>query len=165
MSHTKTNHCLAFENHDHRLCRKQLLSAAKTLCEARKIRLTARREQVLDILLQSHQPMGAYEILAQINQALTGTPIAPPIVYRALEFLLAEGLIHRIECKNAFIGCVHPGHQSATQFLICKGCEKVAELIDSDTGLQDRASRVGFAVDHSVIEVTGFCAECQSNAG
>ena len=161
MPSSKTEPCLAFESHDHRRCQHQLLSAAQELCHTRRIRLTARRQQVLEILLQSHQPMGAYEILAQINQNEADTQIAPPIVYRALEFLLDEGLIHRIECRNAFIGCVHPGHSGAAQFLICKGCEKVAELDKPATSLQTEASRVGFAIDHSVVELTGFCADCQ----
>ena len=161
MPTNQPKHCLAFEHHDHRHCQNELLAAARLLCEQRKIRLTARREQVLQILLQSHQPMGAYEILAQINQ--TESAVAPPIVYRALEFLLGEGLIHRIECKNAFISCVHPGHEGAAQFLICKGCEKVAELDKPATTLKSEASRVGFVIDHSVVEITGFCADCQQN--
>ncbi len=161
MSVNKTTPCLAFERHDHRRCQHQLLSAAHDLCESRHRRLTARRQQVLEILLQSHQPMGAYDILAQINKVESGSQVAPPIVYRALEFLLEEGLIHRIECRNAFIGCVDPGHSGAAQFLICKGCEKVAELDEPATTLQTEANRVGFAIDHSVVEITGFCADCQ----
>ena len=161
MPSDKTEHCLAFERHDHQRCQHQLLSAARDLCESRKLRLTARRQQVLEILLQSHQPMGAYDILAQINQLESSSQVAPPIVYRALEFLLDEGLIHRIECRNAFIGCIDPGHSGAAQFLICKGCEKVAELDKPARSLQTEASRVGFAIDHSVVEMTGFCADCQ----
>jgi Fur family zinc uptake transcriptional regulator len=162
MSTNQNKHCLAFQRHDHRHCQNQLLATARSLCKQRKIRLTARREQVLQILLQSHQPMGAYDILAQINQ--TESAVAPPIVYRALEFLLDEGLIHRIECKNAFISCVHPGHEGAAQFLICKGCEKVAELDEPTSTLKSEANRVGFTIDHSVVEITGFCADCQQNA-
>ena len=128
---------IAFQKHDHRLCQRQLLSAARRVCELRKLRLTSRRRQVLEILLASHQPLGAYDIL------------------------LAEGLVHRIESRNAFIGCVHPGHRSAAQFLICRGCEQVAELENPDTGLLAQADDLGFAVDHSVVEITGVCAECQ----
>ena len=161
MPSSKTSPCLAFERHDHRRCQHKLLATARDLCESRQLRLTARRQQVLEILLQSHQPMGAYDILAQINRQHTGTAVAPPIVYRALEFLLEEGLIHRIECRNAFIGCIDPGHRDAAQFLICKGCEKVAELDKPATMIQSEASRVGFTIDHSVVEITGFCADCQ----
>ncbi|MCP4492314.1 MAG: transcriptional repressor [Gammaproteobacteria bacterium] len=160
MTESKTS-CLAFSHHNHERCQHQLLSAARDLCASKDLRLTERREQVLRILLQSHQPMGAYDILAQLNQ--NHTRIAPPIVYRALEFLLEEGLVHRIECKNAFIGCVQPGHQGAAQFLICKDCDKVAELQNSVSALEAGASNIGFAVDHSVVELTGTCADCQQN--
>ena len=108
--------------------------------------------------------MGAYEILAGLNENQSGQSIAPPIVYRALEFLLAEGLVHRIESKNAFISCVQPGHQCAAQFLICRGCEKVAELNNPESVLCPEAQNLGFQVDHSIVEITGFCADCGKNA-
>jgi Fur family zinc uptake transcriptional regulator len=155
---------IAFRKHDHRRCQRKLLTEASQLCATRKLRLTPRRREVLEIMLASHQPMGAYDILARLNQAGSVDRIAPPIVYRALEFLLAEGLIHRIESRNAFITCVHPGHESAAQFLICRDCERVAELETSDRSLLEGADNLGFAVDHSVVEITGICAECQKHA-
>lgn len=156
---------IAFRKHDHGRCQRQLMSEARQLCETRKLRLTSRRRQVLEILLASHQPMGAYDILAELNRVNPSAIIAPPIVYRALEFLMSEGLIHRIESRNAFISCVHPGHQCAAQFLICRDCEQVAELEDSDPPLLVEADNLGFAVDHSVVEITGICAQCQKHAG
>jgi len=163
MSKYDINPGLAFEHHDHRDCQHQLLSEAKTLCARRNTRLTSRRLQVLEILLRSHQPMGAYEILAHLNQEQLKQAIAPPIVYRALEFLLDEGLAHRIESKNAYISCVRPGHQCAAQFLICSGCEKVAELESREQDLLLDAARLGFTVDSSVVEITGHCADCGKN--
>ena len=154
---------IAFRKHDHRRCQRQLLSQARQLCETRKLRLTSRRRQVLEILLASHQPLGAYDILAELNRGGSVERIAPPIVYRALEFLMTEGLIHRIESRNAFISCIHPGHQSAAQFLICRDCEQVAELENIAPGLLSAADNLGFAVDHSVVEITGVCAECQKH--
>jgi Fur family zinc uptake transcriptional regulator len=145
---------IAFRKHDHRRCERQLLSEARQLCKARKLRLTSRRRQVLEILLASHQPLGAYGILAELNRPANVERIAPPIVYRALEFLMAEGLIHRIESRNAFISCIHPGHRSAAQFLICRDCEQVAELESIDSGLLSAADNLGFAVDHSVVGKT-----------
>ena len=159
------SHGIAFRKHDHRRCRRQLLSEASELCATRKLRLTPRRRQVLEIMLASHQPMGAYDILAELNRAGELDKIAPPIVYRALEFLLGEGLIHRIESRNAFITCVHPGHESAAQFLICRDCEQVAELETSEKSLLAEADSLGFTVDHSVVEITGVCARCQKHAG
>lgn len=164
--HRKTKSLdIAFRKHDHRRCQRQLLSEARELCSARKLRLTPRRRQVLEIMLASHQPLGAYDILAELNRTGKADRIAPPIVYRALEFLMAEGLIHRIESRNAFITCVHPGHESAAQFLICRDCEQVAELETSEQSLLAAADNLGFAVDHSVVEITGVCARCQKHAG
>jgi Fur family zinc uptake transcriptional regulator len=166
MPKDNTQQCIAFEQHDHSQCQKQLLRHAKARCESRRVKLTPRRLQVLTLLTQSHLPMGAYEILDFLNQqvneegAAKCQPIAPPIVYRALEFLLAEGLVHRIESKNAFISCDHPGHQYAAQFLICSGCEKVAELDNPDSSLLAEADNLGFKVDHSVVEITGVCRDC-----
>jgi len=163
MARNNTRHSLAFERHDHRHCQHQLLSEAKVLCAKRKTRLTRRRLQVLEILLRSHQPMRAYEILACLNAAESNAMIAPPIVYRALEFLLDEGLAHRIESRNAFISCAHPGHHCAAQFLICSGCEKVAEVENSDSAVISEATRLGFSVDHAVVEISGHCAECRKH--
>jgi len=155
---------IAFRKHDHRRCQRQLLSEARQLCESRKLRLTSRRREVLEILLASHQPMGAYDILAELNRSHPAERIAPPIVYRALEFLMSEGLIHRIESLNAFISCVHPGHECTAQFLICRDCEQVAELESINPPLLIEASNLGFEVDHSVVEITGVCAECRKHA-
>ena len=163
MNAARTKTSIAFERHDHRDCQHQQLSAARELCAQRNIRLTSRRLQVLKILLQSHQPMGAYEILAHLNQAQSKQASAPPIVYRALEFLLAQGFVHRIESKKAYISCIHPGHQCAAQFLICRDCEKVAELENRDSSLLSEAINIGFAADYSMVEITGICADCRSN--
>lgn len=164
MSQNFNPSAIAFRKHDHRRCQRQLLSEARQLCETRKLRLTPRRRQVLEILLASHQPLGAYDILAELNRADSVERIAPPIVYRALEFLIAEGLIHRIESRNAFVSCIHPGHQSTAQFLICRDCEQVAEFENIDPGLLSAANNLGFAVDHSVVEITGVCAQCQTHS-
>jgi len=158
-----TSHSIAFERHDHRHCQNQLLAQAKALCAKRKTRLTRRRLQVLEILLRSHAPMRAYEILACLNAAESNAMIAPPIVYRALDFLLDEGLAHRIESRNAFISCARPGHHCAAQFLICSGCEKVAELENNDAAVISGAASLGFSVDHAVVEISGHCAECRKH--
>ena len=152
---------IAFRDHDHSRCQSQLLSEAARLCEQRKVRLTRRRLQVLEILLSGHRPMGAYDILAELNRITADESVTPPIVYRALEFLAAEGLIHRIESLNAFISCAQPGHRPGARFLICRACDRVAELENDDSGLLAEAEDLGFTIDRSVIEVTGICADCR----
>jgi len=137
-----------------------LLRHAESLCRERGLRLTPRRRQVLQIVCNSPKPLGAYEILATLQAEQPGA--APPTVYRALEFLLAQGLIHRLETLHAFVGCEHPEHPHAGQFLICTRCGDVTELEDSQvaSSLGRAAAASGFRPRHRVVEVTGTCAHC-----
>ena len=105
------------DRHDHRHCVTNALDDAKTICSERGARLTPVRQRVLEIIWQSHRPLGAYAILEVL--AKEGHSPAPPTVYRALEFLLTHGLVHRLSSLNAFIGCTRPGHPGAGQFLLC----------------------------------------------
>jgi Fur family zinc uptake transcriptional regulator len=157
---TQTKSVLAFSRHNHHVCEKTLLNAARDLCKQRAVKLTRRREQVLQVLLATHQPTGAYEVLHSLNQKEQN--ITPPIVYRALDFLQQQGLVHRIESKNAFIPCIHPGHDCKAQFLICSKCQRVAELENTRAPIVQEARELGFQVSHAVIEVSGVCADCQS---
>ncbi|MBC8210790.1 MAG: transcriptional repressor [Gammaproteobacteria bacterium] len=159
MPSTPQKSALAFSRHNHQHCEKTLLQAARTLCEKRVVRLTPRRQQVLEVLLSTHQPMGAYEVLSTLNRLEQN--VTPPIVYRALDFLQQQGLVHRIESKNAFIPCMHPGHGSEAQFLICSACERVAELENTCQLFTSEARELGFEVSHAVIEVSGLCADCR----
>lgn len=107
-----------------------------------------------------HEPVRAYDILDRLRDERSNA--APPTVYRALDFLLEQGLVHRIESLNAYVGCAvsHRGH--CAQFLICRDCGRVAELDDDAIAhdIQDAAARVGFTVERQTIEVTGLCPAC-----
>ena len=103
--------------------------------------------------------MGAYDVLNTLNK--TEQNITPPIVYRALDFLLEQGLAHRIESENAFVPCMHPGHQCEAQFLICSNCHCVAELDSAISPVLDEAQKIGFEIRHAVIEISGLCATCR----
>jgi len=148
-------------DHDHDHCIDTALQEATVRCAARGARLTALRARVLEIVWQSHRPLGAYGILEVLHQ--DGRRAAPPTVYRALEFLLEHGLVHRIASLNAFIGCPHPGHPGTGQFLICGHCGSVAELDDADVegAIGRGAGTLGFQVHHHTVEVTGLCPLCQ----
>jgi len=121
---------------------------------------------------QSHRPIGAYAVLEALQAGRRagagqdGGVVAPPTVYRALDFLLGQRLIHRIESRNAYIGCVHPGARHAAQFLICSDCGSAAEL-DSPTlraAIDRAASDAGFAVERIAVEVAGHCPDCRGGA-
>ncbi len=150
--------------HDHRHCIEQALDKAAVLCERRGARLTELRRRVLELVWRSHEPVGAYAILEQLQRERGGA--APPTVYRALDFLLELGLVHRIESLNAFIGCPIPDLRHRSQFLICTRCSGVAEIDDSriDRAILASATAAGFALDRSMVELRGVCPRCVTNA-
>lgn len=108
--------------------------------------------------------MGAYDILEEMAGP-AGRP-APVVVYRALDFLIAQGLVHRLESLNAFVACPHPGASHGAQFLICGECRAVAEMNRSAVGaaIEEGAQAVGFSVGAPVIEISGRCANCPEGA-
>lgn len=148
--------------HDHRDCVRAALDAAEIKCGQRGARLTALRRRVLELVWTSHEPVGAYALLDTLKTE--GQAAAPPTVYRALDFLLQQGLIHRLERLNAFVGCPRPEASHSAQFLICTTCGRAAELDDPAIGLAVRqgAEARGFTIDRQTIEVEGLCADCRS---
>ena len=141
------------------------LARAASACAQRGAKLTDLRRDVLGLILEAPGPTGAYDLLERLRARRGGA--APPTVYRALDFLLEQRLIHRIERLAAFVGCLDehahdPGHQHAAQFLICRGCGKVTEIEDSvlTHALAAAAQRVGFAIARATVEAEGLCAAC-----
>ncbi|MDX1575005.1 MAG: transcriptional repressor, partial [Kiloniellales bacterium] len=152
------------ERHDHDLCIERALSKAERLCQRRGARLTTLRKRVLALVWTSHSPVGAYDVLARLSEDHGRT--APPTVYRALEFLLEQGLVHRIESLNAFVGCPDPGVTHSGQFLICRDCGAAAEMDVRaiDKAISAQAAACGFAVEGKTVEVRGLCPACQPAA-
>lgn len=148
-------------DHDHLRCVADAMSDAVSLCRARGVRLTPLRSRVLEIVWQEHKPMGAYDILAVL--AAEGRSAAPPTVYRALEFLQGQGLVHRIASLNAFVGCSRPGHPGSGQFLICRSCGNAAELNDGgvERAITRSAASQGFSVHAHTVEISGVCPDCR----
>ena len=150
-------------DHDHGRCTADALTHAETLCRQRAQRLTPIRRQVLATLLESHKPLGAYEI---IDRAPAGSPRPAPItIYRALDFLREQGLVHRIESRNAFIACVS-NHATGdlVVFLICERCGEVGEGSSEGVAeqLKGAARAAGFTPKAPVIEISGICAHCRN---
>lgn len=152
---------LAGDAHDHDRCMAEALDAAGRVCARRGARLTRLRREVLAILWRDHAPHGAYAILEALRRE--GRRAAPPTVYRALDFLLAHGLVHRIESRNAFVGCPDPRRPHDGQFLICAECGDTAELSDARirAAIREGARALGFRVTGETIEIAGLCAHCQ----
>ncbi len=150
-------------DHDHSRCVKAALQHAQDLCKTNGQRLTKIRELVLKLIWQSHKPLGAYDLLPAIAKA--GFNSAPPTVYRALDFLQEQGLVHRLATLNAFIGCSHPDHNHFGYFLICQSCGTTAELESPELhgSIQRFATDAGFSVEQENIEILGHCPNCQEH--
>ena len=150
-------------DHDHERCTADALAHAEALCAQRSQRLTPIRRQVLEVLLESHKPLGAYEIMDRAA-APSGTRLAPITIYRALDFLRDNGLVHRIESRNAFVACVN-NHAvgDLVVFLICEHCGAVGEAPSAAMAdeLRSAARAAGFVPKAPVIEITGVCAHCR----
>jgi Fur family zinc uptake transcriptional regulator len=149
-------------DHDHDRCTADALKHAEARCAERAQRLTPIRRQVLEVLLGSHKPLGAYEIMDRA--VVRGGRPAPITVYRALDFLRENGLVHRIESRNAFVACVsHHADGDLVVFLICEHCGAVGEA--SSTAVADQlkaaAGSAGFTPKAPVIEISGVCAHCK----
>ena len=154
---------LGFARHDHAHCVESGLSAADARCASEGLRLTAVRRKVLEILLQEHRAVGAYAILDRLRE--DGFSSQPPVAYRALDFLVANGLAHKIERLNAFIACAHPDEAHAPAFMICRLCDAVAEAQSSPArALGEAARATGFVIERTVVEAEGVCPACTEKA-
>ena len=152
------------DEHDHGVCVEDALAVAEELCRRQRVSLTALRRRVLELIWRRHGPVGAYELLDQLRTERRGA--APPTIYRALDFLLENRLIHRIESLNAYVGCAGPATFHGGQFLICRGCGSVAELDDGAIArrVRSRAQLLGFTVERQTIEIMGLCPKCGAKA-
>ena len=148
-------------DHDHGRCVRLALQTAEELCRERGQRLTALRRKILELVWANHRPVGAYGLL-EMMRAESGQ-VAPATVYRALDFLQEQGLVHRLASLNAFIGCAFPAAAHAGQFLICTSCQELAELDDRrvTAALRDSAAASGFAISHTTVEIQGLCPNCR----
>ena len=144
------------------------LERAEALCQTRGVQLTPLRRDVLRLVLEAEAPIGAYALLDQLKASRAKA--APPTVYRALDFLLEQGLIHRLERLNAFMGCVEAleghdhdhAHDHPHQFLICRGCGTTREISDHDVAnaITAAAAKAGFSAARATVEIEGFCGKC-----
>ena len=151
-------------HHNHAQCTAELLSRAERTCERRGSRLTGQRREVLSCVAESHSAVGAYDIIERM--AGHGPRPAPITVYRALDFLEAHGLVHKIESRNAFVACTHAHEGQPAAMLVCENCGLVAELDAPDVfeRLKSAAEARGFALRRSVVELTGLCRACGGEA-
>jgi len=162
MSHACT------DPHHHVHDAPSFVNAVEHACRERGLRLTPIRARVLTLIAEQGKPIKAYDLLDRIraDKALdedSAGAAAPPTVYRALDFLLANGFIHKLESVNAFVACHHPNTaQHSVPFLICDRCHSAVELEDERVvaQLDEKARALGFVPQAQTLEVHGICARC-----
>jgi len=140
----------------------EFVRAVEQACHSRGLRLTPIRAYVLGLIAQAGKPLKAYDLLDQVREGGGPGAAAPPTVYRSLDFLLANGFIHKLESVNAFIACCHPTLPHSAPFLICDHCHAAIELEDVNIAAQldARARALGFVSRSQTLEIHGMCANC-----
>jgi Fur family zinc uptake transcriptional regulator len=149
--------------HDHDTCIQEALQNAKQICQVKGGVLTDIRRQVLELIWRNHHPVKAYDIIEKFKPSeRTQGAAKPTTIYRALEFLLEKGLIHRVESLNAFIGCSNPLHVHELILLICKKCENVQERSAERVmeSIKTELQQVHFMAHSKIIEIHGVCERC-----
>ena len=157
----KTHACTDPKHHVHDAA--AFVAAVERACNERGLRLTAIRARVLSLVAAAGKPIKAYDLLEQVRDGEGAGAAAPPTVYRALDFLMANGFIHKLESINAFVACHHPNSaQHSVPFLICDRCYSATELEDASIvdSLDAAARALGFAPQAQTLEVHGLCAKC-----
>jgi Fur family zinc uptake transcriptional regulator len=151
-------------HHDHAHCTADLITRAERTCERRGSKLTGQRREILSSVAQSHSAVGAYDIIERMAEH--GPRPAPITVYRALDFLLAHGLVHKIESRNAFVACSHSHEGQPAALLICETCGTVSELDAPEIfeRIAEKAKAQKFSPSHTVIEMSGTCGSCAEAA-
>ncbi|MCR9212891.1 MAG: transcriptional repressor [Proteobacteria bacterium] len=147
--------------HEHKDCIANALEQAISICEEKGVRFTRLRRSVLELVWENHGPIKAYDILKQLDSDIAS--VKPPTVYRALDFLLENGLVHRLNSLNAFVGCSHPEAHKDCYFLICTECGEAMECCSNDlvTAITKTGQKNDFRPAHVTLEITGECADCR----
>ena len=131
------------------------------ICKSNKLGLTEIRRQVFEIIVKNNKPIKAYEILDKISN-INNKPSHPPTVYRAIDFLIENGFVHKLNSINSFVGCFHPKAHKECYFLICKKCNIYQECCDDS--LKDRISKTAihnnFVISNTTLEIEGHCLDC-----
>jgi len=141
---------------------QRAMTRAEAVCKARGARFTEQRRRVYELMVRAGGPVTAYELLAEM--AADGGNPAPPTVYRALDFLQAHGLVHRLASQSRFVACDHPEHDHhGGLFLVCSHCGRALEWDDASVAeaVAHAAARAGYRLEEDVLpEVQGLCPHC-----
>lgn len=144
-----------------------IVAKAKAECEKAGVKLTLKRQNILSVLLLSSAPLSAYEIVDTYREQY-GESLPAMSVYRILNFLVENRLVHKLETTNQFLACAHIScdhEHEIPQFLICDRCHSVIEVGLRKTlvkELHESVQRTGFKMTSQQLELHGICAVCSS---
>ena len=143
---------------NHAKCSSKAIRVAESICEKKHLKFTKDRKAVLELIWKGHEPVKAYDLLKSLDK----NSFHPPLVYRALDFLLENKLIHKIEATSSYVGCSHPSSNCNCYFLICDKCRKVIEACggDLENEVMAVAKKKSFVVQKVSLEVMGVCKSC-----
>ena len=149
------SHCVS-----HKECLTHAITTAEMICKEKGVRFSSSRRRVLELIWSSHTPNKAYDILDVLSSE--DSAAKPPTVYRALDFLMANGLVHKISSLNAYVGCSHPTHHQGCYFLICTQCHFISECCNDNLAEEvfKTAEKNHFTVKQVTLEIEGLCQEC-----
>ncbi|MGR8929438.1 MAG: transcriptional repressor [Gammaproteobacteria bacterium] len=163
MTNLSTN-VSATSEHDHDQCIRDAIAAAEIICSKRGVQLTPIRHKILELILTSHKAIKAYDLLDQIRPI--NDAAKPSTVYRALDFLLEQGLIHRVESLNAFVGCHSSGTRHDQVLLICTVCRNIEERAAPNVfnAVSNEMKNAAFSPQRKTIEIQGLCKNCSKKS-
>ena len=159
-----TSHAAAHRHaHDHQDDARSFVAAVEHASTARGLRLTPLRREVLELVASAGKPAKAYDLLDRLREKHGNA--APPTVYRALDFLLENGFIHKLESINAYVSCHHPAEAHQVPFLICDKCQCAQEVCDERVAelIEAQAKAFGFRPQAQTLEVHGICKNCRES--
>ncbi len=148
------------EEHNHNNCISFALEEAQRICDTRGEKFTELRKEVLKIIWKSHRAVKAYAILSQLDPRIAS--VEPVNVYRALDFLCEQQLIHKIHMVKSYIGCSHPAEHNNCILFYCNSCHEVQELCQQNvrTALQNVCDKYDLNVVEQLCEIVGICRNC-----
>lgn len=138
----------------------RILEQAEQYCTEHKYRLTEPRSKVLQIILESDKPLGAYEILERLGQSIKNPK--PPTAYRAIDFWAEHSFIHKLESLNAYVACGAGHRHKGAQFMICDACGNVLEmhLCNLPQAFKTPMTQKNFIPSRWNLEIHGTCEKC-----
>ena len=144
----------------HEICVEDALLKADLICKDKGVRFTEIRKTILEMIWESHKPVKAYDLLDKLQKTILSARATT--VYRALDFLLENGLIHKLNSLNAYVGCTHPIKHRDCYFLICSNCGDIEECCDDNLAdtIKNTTDKNSFKPRKTSLEIEGTCNNC-----